>query len=96
MCCIGRPQYGALVLVHGGAGLRSGEACELHRRDCTHDPTTGGMWLSVRGTLATPGTSPGGHVDRALEAESTDSFTQRVEAYCQRVAPLFEELDKES
>lgn len=53
----GRPQYAALVLVLGGAGLRIGEACELHRRDCTDDPTTGGMWLSVRGTLANPGTS---------------------------------------
>jgi integrase len=53
---IGRPQYTALPLVMGGAGLRIGECCELRRRDCTDGPNSG-MWISVRGTLATPGRS---------------------------------------
>jgi integrase len=56
LCLKGKPQYAALPLVMGGAGLRIGECCELRRRDCTDGPK-GGMWISVRGTLATPGTS---------------------------------------
>jgi integrase len=56
LCLIGRPQYAALPLVMGGAGLRIGECCELRRRDCTDGPNSG-MWISVRGTLATPGRS---------------------------------------
>ena len=56
LCLIGRPQYAALPLVMGGAGLRIGECCELRRRDCSDGPNSG-MWISVRGTLATPGRS---------------------------------------
>ncbi|MEP6660182.1 MAG: tyrosine-type recombinase/integrase [Acidimicrobiales bacterium] len=56
LCLTGKPQYGALPLVMGGGGLRIGECCELRRRDCIDDPN-GGMWLSVRGTLAKPGRS---------------------------------------
>lgn len=53
LCFVGKPQYAALALVMGGAGLRIGECCEL-RRDCVDGPN-GGTWISVRGTLATPG-----------------------------------------
>ena len=34
--------------------LRIGEWYELRRRDCVNGPK-GGIWISVRGTLATPG-----------------------------------------
>ena len=56
LCLTGKPQFAALTLVMGAAGLRIGECCELRRRDCSDDPN-GGMWLSVRGTLASPGRS---------------------------------------
>ena len=56
LCLVGKPPYAALSLVMGGAGLRIGECCELRRRDCTDGPNNG-MWISVRGTLATPGRS---------------------------------------
>lgn len=56
LCLVGKPQYAALPLVMGGAGLRIGECCELRRRDCVDGPK-GGIWISVRGTLANPGRS---------------------------------------
>ncbi|MGH9137871.1 MAG: tyrosine-type recombinase/integrase [Acidimicrobiales bacterium] len=45
----------ALPTTLGGAGLRIGEAAALQRRHCEDDPATGGMWLTVRASLATPG-----------------------------------------
>jgi integrase len=56
LCLTGKPQFAALTMVMGAAGLRIGECCELRRRDCADDPNAG-MWLSVRGTLASPGRS---------------------------------------
>lgn len=53
---IGKSPYAALPLVMGGAGLRIGECCDLRRRDCMDGPKNG-MWISVRGILASPGTS---------------------------------------
>jgi hypothetical protein len=41
-CFVGKPQYAALALVMGGAGLRIGECCELRRRDCVYG-CNGGM-----------------------------------------------------
>lgn len=43
LCLVGKPQFAALPLVMGGAGLRIGECCELRRRDCVDGPN-GGMW----------------------------------------------------
>ena len=47
LCRVGKPQYAALALVMGSAGLRIGECCERRRRGCTDGPK-GGMWISVR------------------------------------------------
>jgi integrase len=49
------PRWCALPITLGGAGLRIGEAAALERRSCEDDPETGGMWLTVRANLATPG-----------------------------------------
>lgn len=49
------PRWCALPTTLGGAGLRIGEAAALQRRHCEDDASTGGMWLSVRANLATPG-----------------------------------------
>lgn len=63
----GWERYAALPLVMGGAGLRIGECAELRRKDCVDDPTTGGMWLGVRGTFGAVGrawTDSGERVER--------------------------------
>lgn len=52
---IAGPRWCALPTTLGGAGLRIGEAAALERRHCEDDPATGGMWLTVRANLATPG-----------------------------------------
>ena len=57
LCLVGKPEYGALPLVMGGAGLRIGECCELRRRDCHEESHHSGMWLTIRGSLASPGRS---------------------------------------
>jgi hypothetical protein len=49
------PRWCALPTTLGGGGLRIGEAAALRRRNCEDDPATGGMWLTVRANLATPG-----------------------------------------
>ena len=61
------PRYCALPTALGGAGLRIGEAAALQRRNCEDDLSTGGMWLTVRANLATPGpswTDAGTHIER--------------------------------
>jgi integrase len=49
------PRWCALPTTLGGAGLRIGEAAALQRRHCEDDVPTGGMWITVRSNLATPG-----------------------------------------
>ncbi|MGH9116332.1 MAG: tyrosine-type recombinase/integrase [Acidimicrobiales bacterium] len=49
------PRWFALPTTLGGAGLRIGEAAALERRHCVDDASTGGMWLTVRANLASPG-----------------------------------------
>lgn len=52
---IAGPRWCALPTTLGGAALRIGEAAALQRRHCVEDAGTGGMWLTVRANLATPG-----------------------------------------
>jgi integrase len=86
LCLIGRQQYAALPLVMGGAGLRIGECCELRRRDCTDGPNSG-MWISVRGTLATPGrswTDSGDGIERrGTKAKGPDGDLRGRRSYLQ-------------
>jgi integrase len=61
------PRWCALPTTLGGAGLRIGEAAALQRRNCEDDPATGGMWLTARANLATPGsrwTDSGERIER--------------------------------
>ncbi|MEO5898527.1 MAG: tyrosine-type recombinase/integrase [Ilumatobacteraceae bacterium] len=85
-CFVGKPQYAALALVMGGAGLRIGECCELRRRDCVDGPN-GGMWISVRGTLATPGRtwtdSGDGFERRGTKAKGPDGDLRGRRTYLQ-------------
>ena len=86
LCLVGKPQYAALALVMGGAGLRIGECCELRRRDCVDGPK-GGMWISVRGTLATPGrtwTDSGDCIERrGTKAKGPDGDLRGRRTYLQ-------------
>lgn len=86
LALVGRPQYAVLPLVMGGAGLRIGECCELRRRDCTEGPK-GGMWISVHGTLATPGrswTDSGDGVERrGTKAKGPDGDMRGRRTYLQ-------------
>ena len=86
LCLVGTPQYAVLPLVMGGAGLRIGECCELRRRDCTDGPN-GGMWISVRGTLATPGrawTDSGDGIERrGTKAKGPDGDLRGRRSYLQ-------------
>ena len=86
LCLVGKPQYAALPLVMGGAGLRIGECCELRRRDCVEGPNNG-MWISVRGTLATPGrswTDSGDGVERrGTKAKGPDGDLRGRRTYLQ-------------
>ena len=86
LCLVGKPQYAALALVMGGAGLRIGECCELRRRDCVDGPK-GGMWISVRGTLATPGrtwTDSGDGIERrGTKAKGPDGDLRGRRTYLQ-------------
>ena len=86
LCLVGKPQYAALPLVMGGAGLRIGECCELRRRDCAEGPNNG-MWISVRGTLATPGrswTDSGDGVERrGTKAKGPDGDLRGRRTYLQ-------------
>ena len=86
LCLIGKPQYATLALVMGGAGLRIGECCELRRRDCVDGPK-GGMWISVRGTLATPGRtwtdSGDGFERRGTKAKGPDGDLRGRRTYLQ-------------
>ena len=86
LCLVGKPQYAALALVMGGARLRIGECCELRRRDCLDGPK-GGRWISVRGSLATPGRtwtdSGDGFERRGTKAKGPDGDLRGRRTYLQ-------------
>ena len=86
LCLVGKPQYAALPIVIGGAVLRIGECCDLRRRDCAEGPNNG-MWISVRGTLATPGrswTDSGDGVERrGTKAKGPDGDLRGRRTYLQ-------------
>ena len=86
LCLVGKPQYALLPFVMGGAGLRIGECCERRRHDCMGGPD-GGMWISVRGTLATPGrawTDSGDGIERrGTKAKGPDGDLRGRRSYLQ-------------